>query len=114
MEKSSQKDSDKMNQVPEPIRGETGASIMGPRNVRLRLENPDQLASPYTDSRTIPNLKFSFATARNRLVTGGWAREVTVRELPVATELTADGGSRAEARSSISRSVQCLTASRSR
>ena len=87
MAKSSQKDSDKMNQVPEPIRGETGASIMGPRNVPLELENPDQLASPYTDSRTIPNLKFSFATARNRLTTGGWAREVTVRELPVATEL---------------------------
>ena len=71
MAKSSQKDSDKMNQVPESIRGETGASIMGPRNVPLELENPDQLASPYTDSRTIPNLKFSFATARNRLTTGG-------------------------------------------
>lgn len=51
------------------------------------MENPDQLASPYTDSGTIPNLKFSFAAARNRLLTGGWAREVTVRELPVATEL---------------------------
>jgi oxalate decarboxylase len=75
MEKASQKDGDKMNQIPEPIRGETGASIMGPRNVPLELENPDQLASPYTDSRTIPNLKFSFATARNRLTTGGWARE---------------------------------------
>jgi hypothetical protein len=33
------------------------------------------------------HLKFSFAATRNRLVTGGWAREVTVRELPVATEL---------------------------
>jgi Cupin len=43
-------------------------------------------ASPYTDSGTIPNLKFSFAAARNRLLTGGWAREVTVRELPAATE----------------------------
>jgi oxalate decarboxylase len=45
------------------------------------------LASPPTDSGTIPNLKFSFAAARNRLLTGGWAREVTVRELPVAKEL---------------------------
>ena len=43
--------------------------------------NPDLLASPYTDSGTIPNLKFSFATARNRILTGGWAREVTAREL---------------------------------
>jgi oxalate decarboxylase len=71
----------------EPIRGNLGASILGPRNASLERENPDQLASPYTDSGTIPNLKFSFATARNRLLTGGWAREVTVRELPVATEL---------------------------
>ncbi len=72
---------------PRPIRGDTGASIMGPRNVALEAENPDQLASPYTDNGTMPNLKFSFATARNRLVTGGWAREVTIRELPVAKEL---------------------------
>ena len=71
----------------EPIRGDLGASILGPRNTPLERENPDQLASPYTDFGTIPNLKFSFATARNRLLTGGWAREVTVRELPVATEL---------------------------
>jgi len=72
---------------PRPIQGNRGATILGPRNVSLERENPDLLASPYTDSGTIPNLKFSFAAARNRLLTGGWAREVTVRELPVATEL---------------------------
>jgi len=72
---------------PQPIRGDRGASILGPQNVALQSENPDLLASPYTDAGTIPNLKFSFATARNRLLTGGWAREVTVRELPVATTL---------------------------
>jgi oxalate decarboxylase len=60
---------------------------MGPRNVPLERDNPDLLASPFTDAGTIPNLKFSYATARNRLTTGGWAREVTVRELPVATTL---------------------------
>jgi oxalate decarboxylase len=72
---------------PGPIRGDLGASILGPRNVPLERENPELLASPSTDSGTIPNLKFSFAAARNRLLTGGWAREVTVRELPIATEL---------------------------
>src|SRR6266699_2631581 len=87
MEKTLHNPGDEMNQVPQPIRGDLGSTILGPRNVRVERENPDQLASPYTDSGTIPNLKFSFATARNRLVTGGWAREVTVRELPVATEL---------------------------
>jgi oxalate decarboxylase len=48
-------------------------------------ENPDLLTSPDTDGGTIPNLKFSFANARNRLLTGGWSREVTVRELPIST-----------------------------
>ena len=71
----------------QPISGDRGATILGPRNIPLERENPDLLASPYTDSGTIPNLKFSFSTARNRLLTGGWAREVTTRELPVATEL---------------------------
>jgi oxalate decarboxylase len=72
---------------PQPVRGERGAPILGPRNIPLERENPDILASPYTDAGTIPNLKFSFTTARNRLLTGGWAREVTVRELPIATQI---------------------------
>jgi oxalate decarboxylase len=72
---------------PQPIRGDEGASILGPRNLTLERENPDMLASPYTDHGTIPNLKFPFSAARNRLLTGGWAREVTVRELPIATTL---------------------------
>jgi oxalate decarboxylase len=74
--------------VPEPVRGGLGAPIMGPRNEPLERENPNLLASPYTDSGTIPNLKFSFSAARNRLLTGGWSREVTVRELPAATTLS--------------------------
>lgn len=75
------------NGLPEPIRDGTGASILGPRNVPLERENPALLASPYTDAGTIPNLKFSFAAARNRLLTGGWAREITERELPIAKTL---------------------------
>ena len=73
--------------LPEPIRDGDGAAILGPRNVRIERENPDLLVPPETDSGTIPNLKYSFAAAHNRLLTGGWAREVTARELPIATEL---------------------------
>jgi oxalate decarboxylase len=73
--------------LPEPIRGQLGGTIMGPRNVPLERENPDLLASPDTDDGTIPNLKFSFSNARNRLLTGGWSREVTQRELPISTTL---------------------------
>jgi len=71
----------------EPVRGSWGATILGPRNPPMERENPNLLASPSTDAGTIPNLKFSFSAARNRLAPGGWAREVTVRELPVATTL---------------------------
>jgi oxalate decarboxylase len=78
---------DSNSMAPQPIRGDRGAPILGQRNPSLERDNPDAIASPYTDAGTIPNLKFSFSTARNRLATGGWAREVTVRELPIATTL---------------------------
>jgi oxalate decarboxylase len=73
--------------VPEPVRNGLGATIMGPRNLALERQNPSLLASPDTDAGTIPNLKFSFSDARNRLLTGGWSREVTARELPISTTL---------------------------
>jgi oxalate decarboxylase len=42
---------------------------------------------PETDHGSVPNLRFSFADAHRRVEAGGWAREVTVRELPIATTL---------------------------
>jgi oxalate decarboxylase len=71
----------------EPIQGTKGASDPGPRNTSLDLQNPDILIPPETDSGSLPNMKFSFGMAHNRLEEGGWAREVTVRELPVATSM---------------------------
>lgn len=71
----------------QPIRGTKGATDPGPRNALLDSQNPDVLIPPETDSGSIPNLKFSFSMAHNRLEDGGWAREVTVRELPVAQSM---------------------------
>jgi oxalate decarboxylase len=73
--------------LPQPMRDGMGATIMGPHNVPLERENPHLLASPDTDAGTIPNLKFSFSAAHNRLLSGGWSREVTVRELPISTTM---------------------------
>lgn len=73
--------------VPQPQRNGSGASDPGPRNILLDRQNPSMLAPPATDEGTIPNLKYSFANAHNRLSDGGWAREVTARELPIATTL---------------------------
>ena len=42
---------------------------------------------PGTDAGSVPNLRFSFADAHPRLEEGGWSREVTQRELPIATAL---------------------------
>src|SRR4051794_9461360 len=72
---------------PEPIADDRGASILGPRNLPVEAANPDLLVSPHTDAGTVPNLKFPFAQSRNRVLTGGWAREVTTRELPIAKDL---------------------------
>jgi oxalate decarboxylase len=59
----------------------------GPRNAHRELESPDLWSPPKTDSGTIPNLRFSFSDSHNRTTAGGWAREVTTRELPIATTL---------------------------
>jgi len=74
--------------VPQPIRDDgAGAPDFGPRDVMRDLENPDMLVPPETDAGTIPNLKFSFSDTNMQLNHGGWSREVTVRQLPIATAL---------------------------
>ncbi len=72
---------------PQPIRDRKGADDPGPRDGVRDRENSDVLVPPETDRGTLPNLKFSFADAHNRLQPGGWARQVTQRELPIATTL---------------------------
>ncbi|MGG1291042.1 oxalate decarboxylase family bicupin [Bacillus smithii] len=74
--------------VPHPIRDDgAGATDFGPRDIMRDLENPDMLVPPATDAGTIPNLKFSFSDTNMQLNHGGWSREVTVRQLPIATTL---------------------------
>jgi oxalate decarboxylase len=74
--------------VPQPIRNDgAGATDFGPRDVMRDLENPDMLVPPITDAGLIPNLKFSFSDSHMQLNHGGWSREVTIRQLPIATSL---------------------------
>ena len=44
---------DDSDMQPEAIRGTLGASVIGPQNVPIDLENADFLAPPSTDSRTV-------------------------------------------------------------
>ncbi|EOS57652.1 oxalate decarboxylase oxdD [Paenibacillus barengoltzii G22] len=77
-----------MSSIPQPIRADgAGATDTGPRDVMRDRENPDMLVPPVTDNGLIPNLKFSFSDTHMQLNHGGWSREITVRELPIATTL---------------------------
>ncbi|MFG1707819.1 oxalate decarboxylase family bicupin [Nonomuraea sp. M3C6] len=73
--------------TPQPRRNGQGGDDTGPRNIELDLQNPDLLTPPITDYGTVPNMKFSFSMAHMRIEEGGWTREVTARELPIATTL---------------------------
>lgn len=68
-------------------RGNDGATIIGPRNPAREAQNRDLLRPPATDKGSVPNLRWSFADSHNRLEPGGWARETTVRELPISTAM---------------------------
>ncbi|EES73850.1 oxalate decarboxylase OxdD [Paenibacillus sp. oral taxon 786 str. D14] len=77
-----------ISSIPQPIRDDgSGATDTGPRDVMRDRENPDMLVPPVTDNGLIPNLKFSFSDTHMQLNHGGWSREITVRELPIATTL---------------------------
>lgn len=76
------------NLVPQPIRSDgAGGPDYGPRDVMRDIENPDMLVPPATDAGLMPNLKMSFSDTHMQLNHGGWSREITVRDLPVATTL---------------------------
>lgn len=77
----------KQNDIPQPIRGDKGATVKIPRNIERDRQNPDMLVPPETDHGTVSNMKFSFSDTHNRLEKGGYAREVTVRELPIPENL---------------------------
>jgi oxalate decarboxylase len=60
----------------------------GPANPGLDGQNSDSIWPPVTDSKSlVQNFKYPFSFANKRTYEGGWSREVTVRELPVAKAL---------------------------
>jgi oxalate decarboxylase len=73
--------------IPQPQRPGSGGTDPGPRNLSRDRQNPDLIVPPSTDHGTLPNLRFSFSDAHMRLESAGWTRQVTVRELGVATKI---------------------------
>ncbi|MFF2797020.1 oxalate decarboxylase family bicupin [Lysinibacillus xylanilyticus] len=79
---------DGYSNVPQPIRKDGAGWVdKGPRDIMRDLENPDMLVPPKTDAGLVPNLKFSFSDTHMVLKNGGWSREITARDLPIATTL---------------------------
>ena len=56
----------------------------GENNQLLEGQNPDSNFPPETDSGAVNPFKYSFALSHKRMESGGWTRQVTVRELPIS------------------------------
>jgi oxalate decarboxylase len=59
----------------------------GPVNAPLEAENPSAVWGTETDAGTVPPFKYPFGMARKRIESGGWTRQVTVRELPASKSI---------------------------
>ncbi|KAJ3914555.1 oxalate decarboxylase [Lentinula edodes] len=78
---------DSPDSAPSPVRGSLGASIIGPDNIPMDLENADLFAPPTSDNGDTGNSKWPFALSHNRLQTGGWARQENIDVMPIATAM---------------------------
>ena len=65
----------------------TGGTDPGPHNQARAGQNLDLLNPPSTDHGTLPNLRFSYADAHVRQSSGGWTRQITVRELGISKDI---------------------------
>ena len=60
---------------------------VGPNNATSDSLNPDSVWAPETDNGTMKPFKYSFDMSHKEIDTGGWTRQVTVRDLPVSTTM---------------------------
>lgn len=80
--------SDAQEQVPRsPDHHLPNESEPGPNNSILDKENPNSVWAPQTDAGGQPPFKYSFSLAHKRLESGGWTRQVTVRDLPISKKM---------------------------
>lgn len=63
------------------------ASNPGPTNPLAAKQAPSSEIPPSTDSGDVPNFWFPFARASKRIQEGGWARQITVSDLPISTTI---------------------------
>jgi oxalate decarboxylase len=56
----------------------------GPNNTVLAGQNPDSVWPPASDNGAVAGFKYSFDLAHKEIDSGGWTRQVTVRDFPVS------------------------------
>ena len=59
----------------------------GPNNTGLDKQNPSSVWSPETDAGGQPPFKYSFSLSHKRIETGGWTRQVTMRDLAISKKM---------------------------
>lgn len=65
----------------------SGTNPIGPDDQTLHAENLDSVVPPSTDHGNVDPFKYPFSYSHKRTQEGGWARQVTVRDLPVSTTI---------------------------
>jgi oxalate decarboxylase len=68
---------------------EADANNPGPDNPALLRQFPSSFTPPSTDHGDVPNLWFPFSQAHRRIEAGGWSRQVTVQDFPIAKSIAA-------------------------
>jgi len=63
----------------------------GPTNPEIDVQNQSSFDPPETDAGGVPPFKYPFSFSHKRLHSGGWSREVTLRELPVSKSMAGVG-----------------------
>jgi oxalate decarboxylase len=67
----------------------TGANEqeLGPKNPVLEAQEPDSGYPPVTDAGGQPPFKYPFAMSHKRIESGGWTRQVSVRDFPLSKKM---------------------------
>ncbi len=65
----------------------SGSNPGGPLSPSLSAENADSVMPPITDHGDVHPFKYPFTFSHKRTQEGGWARQVTVLDLPVANSI---------------------------
>src|ERR1700721_2423794 len=65
----------------------TNEQGLGPQNPSLEAQEPDSGYPPVTDAGGQPPFKYPFAMSHKRIESGGWTRQVSVRDFPLSKNM---------------------------